>query len=140
MTYVWRILYLHRYKYIWWQVISRKDQAQYWAREDEEHAYVSTKQFADKFKEFHIGIALQTELNVPFDKSRSHPFALTKTKFGTNKMVILKACVSREFLLMKRNFLVFCFKLLQVSYTKHYYIAQILVSYSGTFSIHGLNS
>ncbi|XP_057537682.1 ABC transporter G family member 39-like [Amaranthus tricolor] len=96
------------------EVISRKDQAQYWAREDEEHAYVSTKQFADKFKEFHIGIALQTELNVPFDKSRSHPFALTKTKFGTNKMVILKACVSREFLLMKRNFLVFCFKLLQL--------------------------
>ncbi|KAL2929376.1 ABC transporter G family member 38 [Bienertia sinuspersici] len=96
------------------EVISFKDQAQYWAREEEDYTYVSTKQFVQKFKEFHVGRAIQNEVNTPFDKCMSHPLALSKSKFGASKMVLLKACLSREILLMKRNLLLFALKVLQL--------------------------
>uniref|UniRef100_A0A803MQ74 ABC transporter domain-containing protein n=1 Tax=Chenopodium quinoa TaxID=63459 RepID=A0A803MQ74_CHEQI len=97
------------------EVVSKKDQAQYWARQDEEYAYVSTNQFVDKFKEFHVGRTIQNELAVPYDKSKSYPFALTKSKFGVGKVVLLKACLSRELILMKRNMLIFVFKAVQLT-------------------------
>ncbi|XP_056693043.1 pleiotropic drug resistance protein 1 isoform X2 [Spinacia oleracea] len=97
------------------EVISRKDQAQFWARQEEEYTYVSTKQFAARFKEFHLGRTIQNELAVPFDKSTSYPFSLTKSKFGASKMVLFKACLSREILLMKRNILIFAFKSIQLA-------------------------
>ncbi|KAK9685002.1 hypothetical protein RND81_10G248800 [Saponaria officinalis] len=96
------------------EVTSKKDQGQYWARKDEPFCYITAKEFAEAFRSFHVGRKLENELNTPFDKRQSHPAALAKEKYGASKTEILKACLSREFLLMKRNSFVFIFKLLQL--------------------------
>ncbi|MBA0602600.1 hypothetical protein Gorai_002775, partial [Gossypium raimondii] len=95
-------------------VTSRKDQEQYWARKDEPYSFISVKELAEAFQSFHIGQKLGDDLAVPFDKSKSHPAALTKDKYGVSKKELLKACVSREYLLMKRNLFVYVFKMIQL--------------------------
>ncbi|KAK2371474.1 pleiotropic drug resistance protein [Trifolium repens] len=57
---------------------------------------------------------LAEELSVPFDKTKSHPAALTTKEYGLNKTELLKANFSREYLLMKRNSFVYIFKLSQL--------------------------
>ncbi|KAL4298277.1 hypothetical protein GQ457_12G024710 [Hibiscus cannabinus] len=96
------------------EVTSRKDQEQYWARKDEPYSFISVKELAEAFQSFHIGQKLGDDLAVSFDKSKSHPAALTKEKYGVSKKELLKACVSREFLLMKRNLFVYVFKIIQL--------------------------
>ncbi|GLT80511.1 hypothetical protein SLA2020_519470 [Shorea laevis] len=96
------------------EVTSRKDQGQYWAHRDEPYSFVTSREFAEAFQSFHVGRKLGDELATPFDKSKSHPAALTKEKYGVNKKELLKACASREFLLMKRNLFVYVFKLTQL--------------------------
>ncbi|XP_025606422.1 pleiotropic drug resistance protein 1 [Arachis hypogaea] len=98
------------------EVTSRKDQWQYWALKDEPYNFVTVKDFAEGFQLFHIGQKLGDELAIPFDKSKSHPSALTTKKYGVNKKEFLKACASREFLLMKRNSFVYIFKAIQLVY------------------------
>lgn len=98
-----------------WQVTSRKDQEQYWENKDEPYTFISAKHFAEAFQSFHVGRKLGDKLATPFDKSKGHPAVLTKNKFGVSKKELLKACVSREFLLMKRNSFVYIFKMWQVS-------------------------
>ncbi|KAK7293629.1 hypothetical protein RJT34_16500 [Clitoria ternatea] len=98
------------------EVTSRKDQWQYWARKDEPYNFVTVKDFAEAFQSFHIGKQLGDELANPYDKSKCHPNALTTTKYGVNKKELLKACASREFLLMKRNSFVYIFKASQLTY------------------------
>ncbi|KAG4384921.1 hypothetical protein AAZX31_13G342300 [Glycine max] len=97
------------------EVTSKKDQAQYWARRDQPYRFVKVTQFAEAFQSFHIGRKLGEELVVPFDKTKSHPAALTTKKYGINKKELLKANLSREYLLMKRNSFVYIFKLCQLS-------------------------
>ncbi|KAK8509076.1 hypothetical protein V6N12_018165 [Hibiscus sabdariffa] len=71
------------------------------------------KGVADLQESFHIGQKIGDDLAVPFEKSKSHPAALTKEKYGVSKKELLKACVSREYLLMKRNLFVYVFKIFQ---------------------------
>ncbi|KAJ9688543.1 hypothetical protein PVL29_014280 [Vitis rotundifolia] len=99
------------------EVTLRKDQKQYWANEAKPYSYVSINEFTEAFKAFHVGRAIQCELATPFNKARSHPAALTKSKYGTSKKELLKACLSREFILMKRNSSLYAFKLLQFVFT-----------------------
>nr|XP_023870372.1 pleiotropic drug resistance protein 1-like isoform X4 [Quercus suber] len=96
------------------EVTSRKDQEQYWAHTDEAYSYVSVKEFSEAFQSFHIGRKIGDELATPFDKSSSHPAALTTKKYGVNKKELFKACISRELLLMKRNSFVYFFKMFQL--------------------------
>ncbi|XP_025012241.2 pleiotropic drug resistance protein 1 isoform X2 [Ricinus communis] len=96
------------------EVTSRKDQEQYWARKDEPYSFVSVKEFAETFQSFHIGQKLGDELATPFDKSKCHPTALTTKKYGLSKKELLKACISRELLLMKRNSFFYIFKMTQI--------------------------
>ncbi|XP_058112235.1 pleiotropic drug resistance protein 1-like isoform X2 [Magnolia sinica] len=96
------------------EVTSRKDQQQYWVNKDEPYSYVHVKAFAEAFQSFHVGKRLGDELATPFDKSKSHPAALTTSRYGTNKKELLKACTSREYLLMKRNSFVYIFKMMQL--------------------------
>ncbi|KAL5701729.1 transcription factor [Ranunculus cassubicifolius] len=96
------------------EVTSRKDQKQYWARNDVPYSFISAKEFAETFRSFHVGHSLENELATPFDKSTSHPAALTTKDYGVNKKELLKACISREYLLMKRNSFVYIFKLVQL--------------------------
>ncbi|KAI8558579.1 hypothetical protein RHMOL_Rhmol04G0105600 [Rhododendron molle] len=97
------------------EVTSRKDQKQYWAKKDEPYSYVQVKEFAEAFKSFHVGQKLGDKLAVPFDKAKGHPAALTTKKYGVSKKELLKACTSREYLLMKRNSFIYIFKLAQLT-------------------------
>ncbi|WVZ77394.1 hypothetical protein U9M48_025264 [Paspalum notatum var. saurae] len=96
------------------EVTSRKDQHQYWCRRDEPYRYISVNDFAEPFKAFHVGRKLGSELKDPFDRTRNHPAALTTSKYVISKMELLRACFSREWLLMKRNSFVYIFKVVQV--------------------------
>ncbi|KAG2390034.1 ABC transporter G family member 36 [Vigna angularis] len=98
------------------EVTSRKDQWQYWAHKDEPYSFVTVKDFAEAFQSFHIGKQLGDEMENPFDKSKCHPNALSTKKYGVNKKELLRACASREFLLMKRNSFVYIFKATQLTY------------------------
>ncbi|GAB2300379.1 hypothetical protein Dimus_034420 [Dionaea muscipula] len=95
------------------EVISQKNQAQYWAREGELYSYISTKEFADAFQTFDTGRRNEDEVATPYDKSRSQGTALTKSKYR-NKKELFFACLSREFLLMNRNLLIFAFQMIQL--------------------------
>ncbi|KAG9445935.1 hypothetical protein H6P81_012063 [Aristolochia fimbriata] len=96
------------------EVTSRVDQKQYWVgihdRRDP-YRFVSAKEFAEAFRSFHVGRKLEEELETPFDKSKSHPAALTTTKYGVSKKELLRACLDREWLLMRRNFFVYIFRM-----------------------------
>ncbi|XP_006658622.2 ABC transporter G family member 43-like [Oryza brachyantha] len=96
------------------EVTSRKDQQQYWFHEQDHYRYVSVEEFAQYFKTFHVGQKLQKELQVPYDKSKTHPAALTTKKYGLSNRESLKAVLSREWLLMKRNSFLFIFKAFQL--------------------------
>ncbi|KAK3033865.1 hypothetical protein RJ639_032770 [Escallonia herrerae] len=97
------------------EVTSRKDQEQYWTRRDEHYNFVTVREFAEAFQSFPIGRKLGDELSVPFDKSKSQPAALTTKKYGVSKKELLKACISREYLLMQRNSFFFIFKMSQLT-------------------------
>lgn len=73
------------------------------------------REFAEAFQSFHVGRAIGNELSVPFDKSKSHPAALTTTRYGVSKRDLIKANMDRELLLMKRNSFVYLFRIFQVS-------------------------
>jgi hypothetical protein len=82
---------------------------------DRPYRFVTVTEFAEAFKSFHVGKRIKEELEIPFDKSKSHPAALTTKKYGVNKKELLKANFSREYLLMKRNSFVYIFKICQVN-------------------------
>ncbi|XP_010532150.1 PREDICTED: ABC transporter G family member 40-like isoform X2 [Tarenaya hassleriana] len=92
------------------EVTSRKDQMQYWARPEEAYRFITVEEFAEAFQSFHVGQSLGDELGLPFDKTKSHPAALTTEKYGVGPKELLKANFSREYLLMKRNSFVYYFK------------------------------
>ncbi|KAI9162141.1 hypothetical protein LWI28_024257 [Acer negundo] len=96
------------------EVTSRKDQKQYWARMEESYSFVTVKEFSKAFQSFHVGNRLKDELSNPFDKSKSDPSLLTTNKYGVKRKELLKACFSKELLLMKRNSFVYIFKILQL--------------------------
>ncbi|KAF5936343.1 hypothetical protein HYC85_027472 [Camellia sinensis] len=96
------------------EVTSKKDQEQYWAKRDGPYNFVTVNEFAEAFLSFHVGRKLGDELGVPFDKAKSHPAALTTKKYGVSKKELLKALVSREYLLMKRNSFFYIFKFTQL--------------------------
>ncbi|KAL9460374.1 hypothetical protein AB3S75_003560 [Citrus x aurantiifolia] len=97
------------------EVTSRKDQQQYWAHKEMRYRFVTVQEFSEAFQSFHVGQKLTAELRTPFDKSKSHPAALSMKEYGVGKKELLKANISREFLLMKRNSFVYIFKLTQLS-------------------------
>nr|GMC73370.1 pleiotropic drug resistance protein 1-like [Ipomoea batatas]GMC77656.1 pleiotropic drug resistance protein 1-like [Ipomoea batatas] len=93
------------------EVTSRKDQMQYWIHKDKPYRFVTINEFSEAFQSFHIGRNLGDELATPFQKSRSHPAALTTKTYGVSKMELLKSCFSREVLLMKRNCVLHIFEI-----------------------------
>ncbi|KAG8379880.1 hypothetical protein BUALT_Bualt07G0135300 [Buddleja alternifolia] len=97
------------------EVTSKKDQQQYWAYNDRPYRFITVREFAEAFKSFHIGEKLMADLATPFAKTKSHPAALASKEYGVSKIELLKACVSREILLMKRNSFIYIFKLFQIS-------------------------
>ncbi|MCD9641747.1 transcription factor [Datura stramonium] len=97
------------------EVTSKKDQQQYWAKRNESYRFVTSKEFSEAYQSFHVGKKLADELATPYDKSKSHPAALSNKKYGIGTKQLLKVCAEREFLLMKRNSFVYIFKLFQLA-------------------------
>ncbi|KAH9780000.1 ABC transporter G family member 37 [Citrus sinensis] len=96
------------------EVISRKDQAQYWHCQDHPYSYVSVDQFITKFKACHLGLMQDEELARSFNKSERHKNAISFKKYSLTKWELLKTCATREFLLMKRNSSLYVFKSTQL--------------------------
>lgn len=97
------------------EVTSKKDQEQYWSKKNVPYQFVSVRDFVEHFKSFHLGLKLFGEVQVPYDRSRTHPAALVKAKYGISNKELFKACLSREWLLMKRNSFVYIFKTVQIT-------------------------
>ncbi|CAB4299305.1 unnamed protein product [Prunus armeniaca] len=97
------------------EVISRKDQEQYWFKKNEPYRYISALEFSDYFKNFHIGQNLSEELGNPYDRSKTHPAALSKKMYAISNWELFKACFAREWLLMKRNSPLYVFKTTQIT-------------------------
>lgn len=94
---------------------SEKDQEQYWSHRDKAYKFVTVKEFTDAFQSFHVGKKIKEDLSVPFDKRDKSAELLAPQKYGVGKKELLKACMSREYLLMKRNSFVYVFKFVQVN-------------------------
>ncbi|KAJ9553698.1 hypothetical protein OSB04_017743 [Centaurea solstitialis] len=97
------------------EVTSRKDQEQYWLDKNKPYSFVSVPEFHRLFTRSRLGENLAHELSIPYDKDRTHPAALVKEKFGISKTELLKATLSREWLLMKRNAFLYIFKTVQIT-------------------------
>ncbi|KAF8082788.1 hypothetical protein N665_0808s0024 [Sinapis alba] len=92
------------------EVISRKDQEQYWCDIDKPYCYVSIDTFIERFKKSELGLQQREELSKTHDKSQAQKDALCSRKYSLSNWDMLKACSRREFLLMKRNSFVYVFK------------------------------
>ncbi|EHA8586633.1 putative ABC transporter G family member 39 [Cocos nucifera] len=97
------------------EVTSKKDQEQYWFNRSQTYRYISVAEFAQLFKLFHIGQNLSEDLKIPYDKSKTHPAALATERYGISNWELLKACLAREWLLMKRNSFLYVFKTTQIT-------------------------
>nr|GLL23468.1 ABC transporter G family member 35 [Ipomoea trifida] len=96
------------------EVTSRKDQEQYWADRTKPYRYISVSEFARRFKRFHVGLRLENELSVPYDRSRCHRAALVFNKYTVPIKELMKANFDKEWLLIKRNSFVYIFKTVQI--------------------------
>lgn len=101
---------LHLYMYV--QITSEKDQGQYWFL-NSQYSYVPTSKFVESFQSFHVGNSLANDLSIPFDKSCSHPAALSARTYGVKRAELLKIGFQWQMLLLKRNAFVLVFKFTQ---------------------------
>ncbi|KZV47168.1 pleiotropic drug resistance protein 2-like [Dorcoceras hygrometricum] len=97
------------------EVTSKKDQGQYWCRNNQPYQYISVPQFSRAFTSFRTGQQLVEELRTPYDKSTAHPAALVKQKYGISNWELFRACFAREWLLMKRSSFIYIFKTTQIT-------------------------
>ncbi|KAI4365625.1 hypothetical protein MLD38_021591 [Melastoma candidum] len=97
------------------EVTSKKDQEQYWSRMVQPYRFISVPELANSFNSFLVGERLLSDLSVPYDKSKAHPAALVKEKYGISNRELFKACFAREWLLMKRSSFLYIFKTTQIT-------------------------
>ncbi|TVU26737.1 hypothetical protein EJB05_29297, partial [Eragrostis curvula] len=96
------------------EVLSKKDQEQYWSHGRETYHFVSVDELCEKFKASQVGRNLAGELSKPYDKSKEHKNALSCSIYSLSKWELLKACFARELLLMKRNAFIYIAKAVQL--------------------------
>ncbi|XP_028104411.1 pleiotropic drug resistance protein 3-like isoform X2 [Camellia sinensis] len=96
------------------EVMSKKDQAQYWHQAEQPCNYISADMFSKKFKESNFGKKLDDELSKQFMKPQSHKNAISFSIYSLSKWALFRACISRELLLMRRNSFIYVFKLVQL--------------------------
>ncbi|KAF3333372.1 ABC transporter G family member 42 [Carex littledalei] len=96
------------------EVTSKKDQEQYWANKGKPYRYIPVSEFAQRFKQFHVGLQLENELSVPFEKDRSHRAALVFSRNSVSTYELLKASFAKEWLLIKRKSFIYVFKTVQI--------------------------
>lgn len=89
------------------------------------------------FRESDLGKTLDNELSKPYEKSNFHKTSLSFSIYSVKKWELLKACIARELLLMKRNSFVYIFKTVQVltSFSCHNPFLIVDLSETKNFSI-----
>ncbi|XP_008776585.4 ABC transporter G family member 45-like isoform X2 [Phoenix dactylifera] len=97
------------------EVTSRMDQGQYWAGNQREYRYLSVGKFVESFHSSHLGQLLEEELSKPSDIANSNSSTKINDSHKISKWEVFKACFSRELLLLKRNFPVHLFKIIQIT-------------------------
>ena len=88
-------------------------------RKDEAYRFITVKEFTESFQSFHAGRKLGDENSFPIEKVKIHPKALSTENYGVINNELLKACASRQYLLMKRNAFLYMFNMVQVSSTSN---------------------
>ncbi|KAG5525543.1 hypothetical protein RHGRI_031997 [Rhododendron griersonianum] len=124
------------------EVISRKDQAQYWHQAEQSYSYISVDMFSNKFKESTYGKKLDEELSLPFMEC-CHNNACGFGMYSLSKWALFRACMSREWLLMKRNSFIYVFKSVQLVITAAITVTMFLRSGTGidaTYANHYLGA
>lgn len=96
------------------EVTSKKDQGQYWADTFASYSFMPVAEMANAFREYTIGRDLGLYLAKPFDKKTSHPDALVQVKYALSNWELFRACIGREWLLIKRNKFLYVFRTCQV--------------------------
>nr|VDD05757.1 unnamed protein product [Brassica oleracea] len=91
------------------EVISRKDQGQYWLHQALPYSFVFVETFSKRFKDLETGRKLEEALSKPYDRSETHNDSLSFNAYSLPNWELFRACLSREFLLMKRNYFVYLF-------------------------------
>lgn len=99
------------------EVTSRKDQAQYWSDSSKPYSFVPVSEMVAAYKESEYWKKVQSAIS-----SSSHTTstkdddetALAKTKYAISKKELLKACFSRELLLLGRHRFLYTFRTFQV--------------------------
>ncbi|XP_058191671.1 pleiotropic drug resistance protein 3-like isoform X2 [Rhododendron vialii] len=117
------------------EVISRKDQAQYWHQPEQSCSYISVDMFSKKFKESTYGKKLDEELSQPFIEC-CQKNASSFGMYSLTKLALFRACMSREWLLMRRNSFVYVFRLIQLVITASISTTVFLRSGAGIDVIH----
>ncbi|KAA3458575.1 ABC transporter G family member 31-like [Gossypium australe] len=98
------------------EVTSKKDQAQYWADPLKPYVFIPVSEMATAFKNSRFGKSLESTLSAPYDKSQSHPSALSRTKYAASRWELLNSCFAREKLLMTRQSFLYIFRTFQVAF------------------------
>ncbi|XP_040947474.1 pleiotropic drug resistance protein 3 isoform X3 [Gossypium hirsutum] len=96
------------------EVLSKKDQAQYWYNTELPYSYISADVFSEKFRASPLRKRIEEDLSEPYDKSQCHKNALSFNFYSVSRWEIFRACMSREVLLMRRNKYLYIFKFTQV--------------------------
>lgn len=96
------------------EVVSEKDQEQYWSVPDRSYSYIPVKKFAEAFRSYRVGKNIVEELNIPFDRQYNHPAALSTSHYGVKKRELLKTSFNWQLLLMQRNSFIYVFKFVQL--------------------------
>ena len=99
---------------IYAQVISEKDQGQYWSFPDRPYQYVPVAKLAEAFQSFYARKSLSQVPIVPIDGCCNHPAVLSTSTYGVKRATLLKMSFSWQMLLMKRNSFIYIFKFTQV--------------------------
>ncbi|KAL5748076.1 hypothetical protein ACOSP7_025115 [Xanthoceras sorbifolium] len=98
------------------EVTSIKDQAQYWADPSKPYRFLPVSEIADAFKNSKYGKCIKSSLDVSYDKSKSHPSALSKTKYAVSNWELFTTNFSREVLLIDRHRFLYIFRTCQVAF------------------------
>ncbi|KAJ8750443.1 hypothetical protein K2173_015582 [Erythroxylum novogranatense] len=96
------------------EVVSKKDQEQYWSDPYRPYHYIPPRKFADAFRLYRTGKSLYDELEVHFDRRYNHPAALSTSSYGVKGKELLKTSFAWQKLLMKRNSFIYVFKFIQL--------------------------
>ncbi|CAI7777908.1 unnamed protein product, partial [Closterium sp. NIES-54] len=95
------------------EVSSAKDQAQYWVDKSQPHEFMAAGDMAAAFRHSALGKQRQAELATPFQPTESSTSALETAPYALSPTQMLTAVFAREWLLMRRNALLYMALIMQ---------------------------